>query len=236
LFEGLVFHFVYKLERHRLLNMSLRRWLILLSLIVPATMWLQVWKVSRLVAVLVTLGALIVLIGIWWAQRQRYVRFVERDPSAMSGFGSWAGTGRHGAVDRGPVEPPLSPMQKVGVYATGYFEVGGMRQYLVETPADYTTFETREHCVMTQIPHARFLLLGTSRPTEVGWWYTFFQPAMIRAMTSGSLQFGARPRLAVRLEVSVSDNTENQVLFLSFDDEATRSAVLADLKYDAHVD
>jgi hypothetical protein len=215
--------------------MPLRRWLILLSLVVPVTMWLQVWKVSRLAAALVTLGALIILVGIWWAQRQRYVRFVERDTSAAPGVGSGAGTGKHRAVSQGSVEPPLSPTQKVGVHATGYFEVGGMRQYLVETPADYTTFETREHCLMTHVPHARFLWVGKSRPAEVGWWYSFFQPTMIRAMTSGFLQFGARPRLAVRLEISVSDNSEDEVLYLSFDDEVTRSAVVADLKYDADV-
>jgi hypothetical protein len=234
LFEGLLFQFVYNLERHWLLNMPLRRWLILLSLVVPATMWLQVWKVSRLAAGLVTLAAMVTLIGIWWAQRQRYVRFIASDSAAAPAVGSGPGGGRHRAGKQAAVESPLSPMQKVGVYATGYFEVGGKRQYLVETPADYTTFETREHCVMTQVPEARFLLVAKSRFAEVGWWYTFFQPAMINVVTSGFLQFGTRPRLAIRVEISASDDSEQEALYLSFDNPATRSAVLADLQYDAH--
>lgn len=214
--------------------MPLRRWLVFLSLVVPATMWLQVWKVSRLAAALVTLAALVVLIGIWWAQRQHYVRFIVSDPGVAPAVGSNAGNGRHRAGNQATVESPLSPMQKVGVHATGYFKVGGKRQYLVETPADYTTFETREHCVMTQIPEARFLLVAKSRSAEVGWWYTFFRPAMINVVTSGFLQFGPRPRLAIRVEISASDESEQEALYLSFDDPVTRSAVLADLKYDAH--
>jgi hypothetical protein len=206
----------------------------LLSLVVPVTMWLQVWKVSWLGAVLVTLAALVALSGIWWAQRQHYVRFVESESGAASAAGSDADKGRIRTGNEQAVDSPLPPMQKVGVYATGHFEVGGKRQYLVETPADYTTFETREHCVMTQIPQARFLLVGKSRSTEVGWWYTFFQPATIKVVTSGFLQFGPHPRPAIRVGISASDDSEDEALYLSFDDRATQSVVLADLKYDAH--
>lgn len=127
-------------------------------------------------------------------------------------------------------------MSKVPVHATGFFEVSGMRRYFVETLADYTTFETREHCLMSYIPRTRFLLVGTSNRVEAGWWYTFFQPAMIRAVQSGRLYFGMRPRSALRLVISLPDNSRHEVVHLSFDDDATRSLVLADLCQDARLD
>jgi hypothetical protein len=107
-----------------------------------------------------------------------------------------------------------------------------MRRYLVEAPANYTTFETREHCVMTKVPRTRLFLLGKSREDEVGWWYTFFQPNMIRSVKSGWLHFGLRPRPTLRLEIVRLDGPDDETLYLSFDDEATLSLVLADLQYD----
>ena len=193
-------------------------------------MWLGLWKASRLVAVLVTLGAVGALAAMWWAGRRRYVRFVE------GGQASPRPSGKGVVPDRKPVQelasPPISAMSKLRVCATGFFEVSGNRRYFVETPADYTTFETREHCVMTRMRLSRFLLLGKSHVNEVGWWYTFFQPDMIRSVDLGWLYFGLRPRPALRLEIASPDEPNDAVLHLSFDDQATRSLVLADLQYD----
>lgn len=127
-------------------------------------------------------------------------------------------------------------MNKIRVCATGFFEVSGMRRYFVEIPADYTTFETGEHCVMIRVPFTRFLLLGKSRRNELGWWYTFFQPSVIHSMVSGCLHFGPHPRPALRLEIAgTDDDAEDESLYLSFEDEEGRLLVLADLKYDTHV-
>jgi hypothetical protein len=224
LFEGLTYHFVYNLERHRLFNIRLRHWLILFCLILPATLWLKPWGTNRLAAMLVTLGAASALVATWWAGRQNFVRFEEHAALATGGINQ--GTDRHWDEPR----PPSTSNSHV--CATGHFEVSGMRRYFVETPANYTTFETGEHCVMTQVPSTRFLLVGKSPEDEVGWWYTFFQPDMIRAVASGWLYFGLRPRPALRLEIAKSDGAENERLHLSFDDEATRSLILADLQAD----
>jgi hypothetical protein len=231
LFEGLVYQLVYNLERHRLFNIRLRHWLILLCFVLPAAMWLRLWGVSRLAAVPVTLGALGTLVATWWADRQRYVRFEEHSRVAMPPLKE-ARRDKPGA-DRQPGTSPLPAMSKIRVCATGFFEVSGMRRYFVETPADYTTFETREHCLMTQIPLTRFVLMGKSREDEVGWWYTFFQPDMIRSVKRGWLTFGLRPRPALRLGVASFESTEDESLHLSFEDEATCSLVLADLRCDA---
>ena len=218
--EGFIYRFVYNLERHRLFEVRLRRWLILLCLIAPAALWFGAGGATRLVAGLATAGATIALVAIWQADRQHYVRFAPGPPHAPERDA-----------------PPVSPwpaMSKVPVRASGFFEVSGMRRYFVEAPADYTTFETREHCVMARVPFSRFLLLGASERGETGWWYTFFQPTMLRAVTGGRLYFGLRPRLALQLQIApIHDKVE--ILYLSFEDEATRSLILTDLLHDAAI-
>ena len=77
MFEGLLYQVVYNLRRHRFLKLPVRHWLILSCLAAPAAAWLQVWEVSRLTAVPITLAAGAILVGIWWAEQRRYVRFVE---------------------------------------------------------------------------------------------------------------------------------------------------------------
>ncbi len=226
MFEGLLYQFVYNLERHWLFNIRLRHWLMLVCLILPATMWLGFWKTTYLVAVLVTLGAVGVLVATWWAGRRRFVRFEEHPGNAEES---------RQIADQQSAASPLPTMSKIRVCATGFFEVSGMRRYFVEIPADYTTFETGEHCIMIQVPFTRFLLLGKSRKNELGWWYTFFQPSVIHSMASGCLYFGPHPRPALRLEIAGTDDTEDESLYLSFEDEASRSLVLADLKYDTHL-
>jgi len=223
LFEGLLFQFVYNLERHWLLNIRLRHWLMLGCLVLPATMWLGFWNTARFARVLVTLGAVSVLAAVWWAARQHFVRF-EAHPLGNS-VEIRQNAGRQLAASQ------LPAMSKIRVCATGFFEVGGMRRYFVEIPADYTTFETGEHCVMIRVPFTRFLLLGKPRRNELGWWYTFFQPSVIHSMVSGCLYFGPRPRPALHLEIAgTDDETENESLYLSFGDEEDRLLVLADLK------
>ena len=87
--------------------------------------------------------------------------------------------------------------------------------------------------ILREHPRTRFLLLGRSRENEVGWWYIFFEPDAIRSVRSGWLYFGMRPRPALRLEIYRAVDTQDEDLYLSFDDEATRSLVLADLQWDA---
>lgn len=223
MFEGLLYQFVYKLERHWLLNIRLRHWLMLVCIILPASMWMGFWKTTYLAAVPVTLGAIGTLAATWWAGRRHFVRFEEHaEPTRQM-------------VDQPSAASPLPAMSKIRVCATGFFEVSGMRRYFVEMPADYTTFETGEHCLMVQVPSTRFLLLSKSHKNELGWWYTFFQPSVIHSIADGCLYFGSHPRPALRLEIAGTDNSEDESLYLSFEDEANRSLVLADLKYNTHL-
>jgi hypothetical protein len=54
-------------------------------------------------------------------------------------------------------------------------------------------------------------------------------------MQRGWLYFGLRPRPAVRLQIALPDNSREETLHLSFDDEDVRRMVLADLRLDAKV-
>ncbi len=215
MFEGLIYQLVYNLERHSLFEVSLRRWLILLCLIVPAALWFGVGRATSLTAGLVTAGAALILVALWQAGRQHYVRFVSDTLPGPNLLLS-----------------PLPAMSEAPLRASGFFEVSGMRRYFVEAEATYTTFETREHCVMTHVPFSRFLLLGTSAREEAGWWYTFFQPTMLHAVTGGRLYFGLHPRPALQLQIAATHD-KVETLYLSFEDGAVRSLILADLLYDA---
>jgi hypothetical protein len=218
LFEGLIYQLVYNLERHNLFEVSLRRWLILLCLIVPAALWFGVGRATNLLAGLATAGAALILVALWQASRQHYVRFVPDVPLELEQVP--------------PLSSPLPAMSEAPLRASGFFEVSSMRRYFVEAAATYTTFETREHCVMTRMPFSRFLLLGTSEREEAGWWYTFFYSAMLRAVTGGRLYFGLRPRIALRLQIASPQN-KVETLYLSFEDRTARSSILADLLHDA---
>jgi hypothetical protein len=127
---------------------------------------------------------------------------------------------------------PLQVDEKVAGRATGCFEVGGKRRYFVEARVYFSTVGTREHILMTCIPHTRFLLIATSPRDEVGWWYSFFQPRMLRAVKTGEIHFGMRPRPALRVTYQ-PEASSAQIVYLSFDDVNSLYRVLDDLRLDA---
>ncbi|MGQ9456719.1 MAG: hypothetical protein ACUVWW_03005 [Anaerolineae bacterium] len=132
-----------------------------------------------------------------------------------------------------PAKPPvpLVPTDKVAHRASGWFEVEGKRRYLVEVPAWFRTFETREHAVMAYVAPSRFFP-GHWPEHEVGMWYIFFLPQQIQRVEAGEVLFGARPRLGLRVEYRDKDRTET--VLLSFDSEDDRQRIYADLVRDAH--
>lgn len=134
-----------------------------------------------------------------------------------------------------PAAPPqpLVPTDKIAHRASGWFEVEGKRRYLVEVPAWFRTFETREHAVMAYVAASRFFP-GRWPEHEVGMWYIFFLPQHIQRVDAGEVLFGARPRLGLRVEVRDKDRTET--VLLSFDSEDDRQRIYADLMRDAHLD
>lgn len=127
---------------------------------------------------------------------------------------------------------PLQVDEKIPGRATGYFEVGGKRRYFVEARAYFSTVETREHILMARIPHSRFLLIATSPRDEAGWWYVFFQPSMLRAVQTGEIHFGLRPRPALRVTYQPDDSSAETV-YLSFSEVISLHRTLNDLRLGA---
>ena len=128
--------------------------------------------------------------------------------------------------------PSLGVQEMVPVRATGWFTVEGKTQYYVDVEADIETVGTREHIVLGRIHPSRFLLLGRWPRHEHGWWYIFFQPAMIRDLRLGHLHFGPHPRQALRI-LYAADEQNRQAVYLSFAGDQALQRVWEDLTQDA---
>jgi hypothetical protein len=159
------------------------------------------------------------LLVLAWAGRRKYVQFQVLDDSTPH----WENPG---------MLTPLAVQEMVPTRASGWFTVEGQDQYFVDVEADFETVGTREHIVLGRIHPSRFLLLGRWPRHEHGWWYIFFQPAMIRDLRMGYLHFGTRPRLALRVTYAPDEET-HQAVHLVFNDDQALQRVWEDLARDA---
>jgi hypothetical protein len=66
----------------------------------------------------------------------------------------------------------------------------------------------------------------------LGWWYIFFQPAMIQHLAAGRLHFGVRARLALQV-AHAQDEEKPQTIYLTFDSASALLRVWQDLVRDA---
>ncbi len=153
-----------------------------------------------------------------WAARSRYVRF----EAITKGSAPFQGA---------PSPEPLSKEELVPVQASGWFAVEGRARHYVDVKARFETVGTREHIILGRIYATWFLGLGRWPLDEVGWWYIFFQPAMIRRLCLGHLCVGPWPRLALRV-VYASDDETQETVYLTSDDPTTLRRVWNDLLRD----
>jgi hypothetical protein len=215
---GWFLYTAYRLRRHLWLGWSLARWLGLLilaaGLAAVVYWWPHPWPA-------IPLGVLFLayLILLAWAARKGYVHFSQ----ATHPDNLFHHTGS---------APPLPTDQMVPVRATGWFTVEGRDQYFVDVEADFETVGTREHIVLGRIHRSRFLLLGRWPGEELGWWYIFFQPAMIRHMAVGHLLCGPHPFLAMQVVYAPDEETQ-QTVYLAFDEASILHQVWHDLQLDA---
>jgi hypothetical protein len=198
---GILLQLAYRLHRHFIAGWSVARWLG--TILVLASLGLLVARraVTWDVILLAVLSA-IYLATLVWAGRKRYVHF-RPAPSAETLLG------------RAPATPALGPEELVPIQAGGTFTVHGQEQYYVDLDADYESVRSREHIILAQIPPSRFLGLGSWPDHELGYWYIFFQPAMLRQIRVGYLHFGSQPRLAVEVVYSPDDEVHTPVYLVS---------------------
>ena len=218
---GLVFKLAYYLRRHFWLGWSLARWL---GLVLVVVMLYQLIRWRSLSWQVILMGGLLLIYGLVlvWASRQGYVRF-----AALQEVGN--------PLETEPPGPPLGVDEMVPTWASGWFSVEGETQYFLDVEADFETVGTREHIVLGRVHPSRFLLFGQWPGYELGWWYIFFQPAMLQELSLGHLHFGVRPQLAMRL-VYAPDAETQETAYLAFDDMTALRRVRDDLLLDAPAD
>lgn len=211
---GFILKTSYQLSRHRLGPLRLNFVPLLLALS-SGLIW-RVGGLSGEQAALIIVLCLILILVTLLAKRQGFIVF------------------RQGRREFSPYlnRPELFPDEKVAVRATGLFEVRDKQRYLVEATADFATMETREHIVMARMLDSRFLV-GAPKD-DVGWWYIFFMPLMIREIELGEVHFGLRTRPAIKLEYRTAEGKVEPV-YLSFDNPLQMQRVWDDLRRGANL-
>lgn len=177
------------------------------------------WSTHSWTALIPAALFLVYLLLLVWAGRQGYIRFEPISEQARLPGDS-------------PQVPPLGAQQKVPTRASGRFAVAGQERDYVDLPAEFETVNTREHIVLGRVHPSRFLLLGRWPEKEHGWWYIFFQPAMIRGLHLGHLHHGLRARQALRVTYA-PDQDSPQAVYFTFDDALALRRVWDDLALDA---
>jgi hypothetical protein len=226
----LLLKLAYQLRHHTLGEWPLDRWGIGTGLVVAVGILLR-WFLRGMPPTpawhwAVLAGIILAALGLayvrYWAGRQMYVAFAA-DPSSAA-----------------PAPRPLEPTDKVALHATAVFEVEGKERLFADLLAYWRTFGSREHAVMAIMHRSRFLLLGSVGERDLGMWYVFFTPAMIAAITPGTVAFGAASRPALRVAYRFTPPATGRkpappvtrLVTLAFADEAGRAQVWADLLAD----
>lgn len=208
---GFVLKASYQLSRHRLGPLRLNLVPLFFALVSGL-----IWRAGGLTgeqAILIIALCLVLVLVTLLAKRQGFIVF-RRNKRALS---------------PSPDHPELVPDEKVPVRATGLFEVRDRQRYLVEVTADFATMETREHIVMGRTLDPRFLV-GAPKD-DVGWWYIFFMPHMIKEIEAGEAHFGLRARPAIEIRYRTEED-KLELVYLSFNALPQMQRVLEDLRRD----
>jgi hypothetical protein len=213
-----ILKFSYQLRRHLWAEWPLSRWVgaLLLAAVLGSLLihWLRPWA-----AVLIGLLYLGYILVLGWASRRAYIHY-----EALSEV--------EALHQNSPEAPPLRPEELVPVRVSGWFSVEGKDQYYVDLEADFETVATREHIILGRVHPSRFLYLGNWAVDQLGWWYIFFQPAMIREMGMGLLYYGAEAQQVLRLIYAPDAETE-QTIYVRFKDDIALRRVWKDLLLDS---
>jgi hypothetical protein len=212
---------LYSASRYRLGSAPCLRWLLFL-LGATAVLWVVGrlpgrWWVATLALLL--LGSLLVLFHYW--RRRDFVHFVPGAPPTLS-------------------PAALSPSEKLPVMVTGLFSVEQKYQRFTWLPGFYRTFATREHALLCQVTQRTGVGLLQWPQEEVGLWYIFFPPAVMRQIEWGVLTFGAEPRPAIAVTQQVTiprqrlrrEHTRDETIYIAFATVAIGELIWADLQHD----
>lgn len=210
---GVCLYFLHGLGRHRLLGLTLHRWLLFVLLVGALLAWIG-WLPGGLALSGGLLALAILLIGGQkWAQARFYIHF---SPEAAAA----------------PSPLPLAPADKIPALASGLFTVDERSAPFTNLSAFYRTYPSREHGILARKTPARFLGLGDGEPHLLGMWYIFVAPASLNGVKSGMVMFGSRRQPGLRLDYvrkNKKDEAVQTFAYLSFASQVERERVWADL-------
>ena len=205
----------YKLENHYLFKISLTNWL-WVPLVVPPVIAL-LGRLAWWTAILLSLLVGLVLVGIQWAKKSRYIIF---EPAPME--------------QSAETPSPVGADEPVTGWASGLFCVGNKQKTVMDSVAEFSYVSTREHIVMAHVNRTRFLLLSQSMKAETGLWYVFFVPKAIQKVQTGTLWCGSKARPGMAIQYRPEERPEQEeTLYLGFADVETLRRVHADIEVDA---
>jgi hypothetical protein len=133
-----LYAFLYWSQRHRLLGLSFRTWLVLLPIILAFAGLLRLWPLPVIFGLL-GLSFLMALLAIV-AARSGYKRFVPDGAMALDD----------------EVEAPRNE-HRIPLRATGIFSVHNREDYVLARPAEYWRVPLGQHVFMVQETPGRFL-------------------------------------------------------------------------------
>jgi hypothetical protein len=212
---------LYNLYRQEWAGGPLTRW-IWGALLLLGGLW-AIWLQPRWLGIAVALVAVIALfVTLGILRRSDFVRFEEQPLPTVA-------------------PEPLSPNDKIAVYATGHFMVEGQYRRFTYLPGYFRTFVTREHAVLCLARDRRFLKFGQWPVFDVGMWYAFCTGGLIEQVRYGQLHFERQPRPAIAIDYQLTrpatgrlsgEKTLEETIYLVCTSEADTQRLLADLLTD----
>ncbi len=205
---------VYRLQRHYLGGWTLLRWSVLALIALPVAAFTGIIPGGNIALAITVIFSVTALFALWQTRRRGYLHF---SPSTAPDFSTIA-------------PQPLPFPEKIPIFVSGRFGVGGKERYFVHENAFYQTFETRERVLMVSIARTRQFLLAQSSGAETGWWYSFFTADRVQRLERGWLHFGTRPHPALKLYLSPEkDGDAPSVFHISTETPAQMERLIADL-------
>lgn len=211
---GLFYWLSYKLVHHYVLGISLKNMLWIAIVFPPALAFLR--RMPWCYAVAVSVGGILLLIGVGMAEKKRYLLF---EPARFA--------------PGEPGEKPVAKDEQIQGWASGCFAVGGNRRYMLHESSRFSFVSTREHVVMVRIERTHLLWFARSRREQVGWWYTFFRPEHISRVETGYIAHGLKMQPGLALAFRSQEMAQEETIYLSFADPATLWRVISDIQIDA---
>jgi hypothetical protein len=210
---------LYALHRFHLGGITASRYITALWILIAALAAVGIIPGRWITVILaLLLWASQIIIGMRYRQRH-YVSFVSAPLPALT-------------VD------PLTPSEKLTIFATGLLNVEGRYHHYTALPGFYRTFATGEHAIICQVKERSWLGILRWPEEQAGMWYAFVNPNDIHQLAWGKLRFGNTlyPALAInyRLEMPPGPRRKKteirqETLYLACTEQDSAQRIYVDL-------